>query len=107
MSTEYQLILSTIDDSNIAGEIARILVDGRFAACVNIAPSLTSIYRWQDNIEETSELLMIIKTSADKVASTMEKLKEIHPYEVPEIITINIDDFSTVVEELSEWFGSL
>lgn len=92
MSSYSRLIFSTIDDSAGARELAREMVKGRFAACVNIIPSLKSIYRWQETIEETDEILLIIKTSSDRVHAAIERLKQLHPYEVPEIIVIDIDE---------------
>lgn len=91
MSSNSRLILSTIDSPDSARKIARELVSGRFVACVNIAPSLTSIYRWKETIEEAEELLLIIKTSSDKAPAAMERLKQLHPYDVPEIIVVDIE----------------
>ena len=81
-----QIVFCTIDDSDAARRIARQLVEGRFAACVNIIDNVTSIYKWEGDLEEDQELLMVMKTSAGRLPSLIEKIQEIHPYDVPEIL---------------------
>jgi len=73
-------------------EIARYLVENKLAACVNIVQKVKSIYWWQGKIEEDSESLLIVKTSDGKVDELIEKVREIHPYTVPEIISLNIEE---------------
>lgn len=86
-----RVILSTIDNEIHAEQIARTLVGERLAACVSIIPRLTSIYRWQGVVEQEQETLMIIKTTSDKVAGAIAKIKEMHPYEVPELLSLPVD----------------
>ena len=83
--------LCTVPDREAALQIARTLVDERLAACVNVVPRVTSIYRWHGQIEENDELLLIIKT-AEQV--DLEKLKDrlltLHPYDVPELLLLPV-----------------
>jgi len=89
--TDIRLLLSTIDSAEQAGEIAETLVIERLAACVNILPAITSVYRWKNQIHRDPELLLIIKTGADSVDRLINRLRELHPYEVPEIIALPIE----------------
>jgi periplasmic divalent cation tolerance protein len=81
------VMLSTFPDEDTARRIARTLMEERLVACVNLVPGLTSIYRWQGEVQTSAEVLGIIKTGAttDRV---MARLKELHPYEVPEIVVV-------------------
>ena len=91
MSKTY-LVLSTINAYEEAERIAQILVEERLAACVNIVPKITSIYRWKNVLERAEEHLMIIKTAEDRVSTLTHRIKELHPYEVPEVIALSIED---------------
>jgi periplasmic divalent cation tolerance protein len=86
-----RLILSTAPDPATATRIAEALVQQRLAACVNIIPALTSIYRWQGAIESASELLLIIKTTTAQTEKALSVLRQLHPYEVPEGLVLPID----------------
>ena len=68
--------------------IARALVEGKLAACVNIVPSVTSVYRWKGAIETGKESTLIIKTRDDLVDALSDAIRKIHPYEVPEIVVL-------------------
>jgi len=84
------LCLVTIDDLAKASEIAGILVEERLAACVNIVPQIQSIYRWNGEICNDTERLMIIKTQKHLFERLEAVVKKMHPYEVPEIISFDI-----------------
>lgn len=86
----YQLILCTCPDAVVAERIAYHLVEQQAAACVNIVPQIKSVYRWQNTIETTQEQLLFIKTNAESYAQISQCIKMHHPYEVPEIIAIDI-----------------
>ncbi len=73
-------------------EIARYLVENKLAACVNIVQKIKSIYWWQGKIEEDAESLLIVKTSDEKMDELIEKVRAIHPYTVPEIISLKIEE---------------
>lgn len=90
MADEVFLALSTFPDIETARRIARELVTENFAACANIIPAVESIYRWQGKLEQENETLVLFKTTADRSAAFQEKLKSLHPYEVPEIIFIPV-----------------
>ncbi len=91
MSKSY-LVLSTVDTQQEAERIARHLVEERLAACVNLVPKITSIYRWKGALERATEHLMIMKTAQDRLASLTQRIKELHPYEVPEVIALSIEE---------------
>ncbi|HUV14388.1 MAG TPA: divalent-cation tolerance protein CutA [Acidobacteriota bacterium] len=91
MSNETRIILSTIDDQSKAEEIATSLVSERLASCVNILPRILSIYRWKGQIKKEPETLLIIKTRGDRVDEVISRVAEIHPYEVPEVISLPIE----------------
>lgn len=80
------IIYSTTPTSETARTIARFLVKEKLVACVHIIPKIESIYRWQGEIEETNEYVLIAKTSERNVQKTMQKIRSLHPYKVPEII---------------------
>jgi periplasmic divalent cation tolerance protein len=80
------IIYSTTDTLETARTIARSLVKEKLVACVHILPKIESIYRWQGNIEEANEYALLIKTSDRNVQRTIQKIRSLHPYEVPEIL---------------------
>ena len=82
------LVLSTFPSADKAAEIARILVDERLAACVNLVPAVQSIYRWDGAIQIESEALALIKTTEAGYSSLAARLVELHPYDVPEIVVV-------------------
>src|SRR5438552_16557996 len=86
MGEEVLLALSTFPDVETARRIARQLVTENFAACANIVSAIESIYRWKEKIETSAETLVFFKLSEDRQSSFQEKLRSLHPYEVPEII---------------------
>ena len=88
MDDEILLAFSTFPDIETARRVARELVETKFAACANIIPAVESIYRWQGKVGQGNEALVLFKTTADRSAAFQEKLKSLHPYEVPEIIFV-------------------
>ena len=86
-----RVVLVTTPDADSARVIARTLVDERLAACGNVVPGLTSIYRWQGTIEEAGEALLILKTSDERLARMSERIVELHPYDVPEVLALPIE----------------
>ena len=83
-------MLCTCPNERIAKTIATHLVQKKFAACVNIMPNITSIYRWQDKVEYDQETQLLIKTDSVKFHMVCEEIKQLHPYETPEVIALNI-----------------
>ena len=91
MAEQILLAISTFPDAEAADRIAHTLIEEKFAACANIIPTVHSIYRWKDKIETAGEVIVFFKTTLDRQAAFQEKLRSLHPYEVPEIICVNID----------------
>ena len=89
--TVVVLILTTVPAVSRADTIARSLVDERLAACVNVIPGLTSIYRWQGEREEASECLLVIKTDETRYAELERRVLELHPYTVPEVLALPVE----------------
>lgn len=86
---ELVLVLSTFPNADEAGEVAFTLVAENLAACVNIVNEVRSVYRWKDEIVSNSEVLCVIKTQRPRYAALIERLTELHPYEVPELVTLS------------------
>lgn len=91
MTTHYQIIYCTCPDFETADKIARHLVTSKLAACVNILPSVTSVYEWQGQIETAQEHLLLIKTSHIHYSTIEAEIKRLHPYELPEVIAVAIE----------------
>jgi periplasmic divalent cation tolerance protein len=92
--TATLVVLCTCPDSGTAERLAeRVVTDGH-AACVNVVPKLTSIYRWQGQLQRDHEALMIIKTTGAAYGALEQALREHHPYELPEIIAVPIEQGS-------------
>ena len=83
------IVLTTLGADADAAALARTLVDERLAACVNVLPVMTSIYRWQGKVEHDREQQVVIKTSSDRVAALQARLRELHPYELPEFLVLD------------------
>jgi periplasmic divalent cation tolerance protein len=88
----YQLILTTCPNVRSARRIARVLVEERLAACVNILPIAQSIYRWRGQVETAREFLLIIKSRGRDFPVIEKRLRRLHPYELPEIIAVPVAD---------------
>ncbi|MDH7513851.1 MAG: divalent-cation tolerance protein CutA [Clostridiales bacterium] len=86
----FILVLTTVPEEKRAQEIARALVGERLAACVTVSSACQSLYWWEDRVTEDREYVLSIKTKASLYARLEKKLKELHPYEVPEIIALPI-----------------
>lgn len=100
MSTELQIVLCTAPDRETAELIANTLVAEQLAACVNILPDVTSVYRWEGTIEHSEELLLLIKTSKAAWPMLEAQIQALHPYELPEIVAVSI---TTGESEYIQW----
>ncbi len=87
----YWTIFCTVPDKETGLKIARVLVHEGLAACVNLLPGITSVYRWQGEVQENPELLILVKTRQERYEALEARIKELHPYEVPEIIAHKIE----------------
>jgi periplasmic divalent cation tolerance protein len=92
MRKKPQIVLCTVPDRDSAEEMANILIADNLAACVNILPGIKSVYRWEDKIEQGNELLLVIKTARTAYKALQAKIVDLHPYELPEIIAVPIED---------------
>ena len=92
MAEETLVILTTWPSAESAREAARILIEARLAACANIIPGVESIYRWKDAIETSAETLVIFKATVGSYPRFEARLKELHPYEVPEVVALRPTD---------------
>jgi len=90
--TDKRLVLTTCGSLEEARRLAQALVERQLAACVNIVPQIESVYRWQGKVETAAEFLLLIKTTAGAFAALRDALIEIHSYDVPECIEIDIED---------------
>lgn len=88
---DVRLVLITTPNEGVGGDLARALVDARLAACVNVLPGLTSIYRWEGEVQEDSEALLIVKTSHAALGALVELVRRLHPYDVPECVALRPD----------------
>lgn len=95
--------LCTCPDEAVAVALGRQLVATRLAACVNLVPGLRSIYRWQGDLEEGTEVLLIIKTTTRTFAALAAAVRAAHPYELPELIAVPITHGSP---EYLAWLSS-
>jgi periplasmic divalent cation tolerance protein len=94
MAAQVLLAISTFPDVETANRIAEALVTENLAACANLFPGVHSIYRWKEKIETAGEIMVFFKTTQDRFAAFSEKLRSLHPYDVPELICIKIDSGS-------------
>lgn len=90
MPEEALVVLVTFPDAETARRIVTILVQERLAACGNLVPGIESIYRWQGAVETASEVLVLLKTENSRYEALELRLKELHPYEVPECLALSV-----------------
>jgi periplasmic divalent cation tolerance protein len=88
--TNARIVLTTSGSREEAQKIAHALVDRRLAACVNIVPQIESVYRWQGKVESATEWLLVIKTQASSFELVRDVIKELHSYELPECVMLEV-----------------
>ena len=86
----YCVVLITASTSKEADKISMALLKSKLAACVNVVPKITSSYWWKGRIEKASESLLIVKTKKSRVPKLIQKVKSVHSYTVPEVISLPI-----------------
>jgi periplasmic divalent cation tolerance protein len=91
MSKHY-LVLSTIDSKEVAEQIAHHVVEERLAACVNIISDIASVYKWKGTLERATESLLVFKSTQECLPRLIERIKDLHTYELPEVIALPIED---------------
>lgn len=85
-----QVALITAPDLEVAARLARAFVGERLAACVNLVPGVHSIYRWEGKVEDDAEVLLVVKTHATRRQALAARLRELHPYDVPELVFLDV-----------------
>ena len=101
--TDKQLFLTTAPTRDEAESIATELVSRRLAACVNLLGPVQSIYRWQGEVERNEEILLLIKSTSENAAGIAQAIRELHSYEVPELISFSIE---SGLEPYLAWIGA-
>jgi len=86
------VVLVTAPSREVAESLVRTVVEERLAACGNIVPGVVSIYRWQDEVQRDEEVLVVFKVPADVTGRLMERVVELHPYDVPEVVVLPVAD---------------
>jgi periplasmic divalent cation tolerance protein len=86
--SELRVVLVTAPDAETAAGVARSLVGERLAACVNVVSGVRSIYRWEGRVEEAAEVMLVIKTRADRCPALCARVRDLHPYDVPEVLEL-------------------
>lgn len=89
--TKYIVALTTLADEDTGVELARSLLERRLVACVNIVPGARSLYRWKGRLEDEREVVLIMKTRADRFEFLAAAVDALHPYEEPELIALGIE----------------
>jgi len=89
--TDAILVLTMLPNADAAVSVARTLVAEKLAACANILPAARSIYRWKGKVEDANEVLVLIKTRSEHFDRVRARILELHPYEVPEVLSIPVE----------------
>jgi periplasmic divalent cation tolerance protein len=89
-STEVRVVLNTAPSIEVAERIAGALVEERLAACATVVPGVVSIYRWEGALRREGEVLVVLKTTGERVKSLRSRLVELHPYDVPEVLALSV-----------------
>lgn len=102
MRSAYVIVLTTLPADADAPAFAQALVEARLAACVNLLPPMESVYRWQDAVEREHERQVVIKTTSMCVDSLWQRVRDLHPYDVPEFVVLPIVDGN---QAYLQWLG--
>jgi len=94
VSEEVQVVFVTAPDAETAARIARTLVEEHLIACANLVPGIRSIYRWEGQVADESEVLLVLKTRASRVSAVAARVKALHPYALPEVVALPVVDGS-------------
>ena len=89
--TDAILVLTMLPNADAAVGLARTLVGEKLAACANILPAARSIYRWKGNVEDANEVLVLIKTRNEHFDRVRARILELHPYEIPEVLSVPVE----------------
>ena len=94
MTDEVRVVFVTAPDPDTAAVIGRTLVEERLIACANIVPGIRSIYRWEGQVADDPEVLLVLKTRASRCAAVAARVKALHPYALPEVVALPVVDGS-------------
>jgi periplasmic divalent cation tolerance protein len=97
------VVLMTAPSQAVAEQLVTALVEERLAACGNIVPGVVSIYRWQDAVQRDAEVLVLFKTPAALAARLIERVQQLHPYDVPEAISL---EAAAVLPSYAAWVAA-
>ncbi len=89
--TDTRVVLMTVPDASVAESLAAELVQSRLAACASIVRGVTSVFWWQDEVQHAEEVLVMMKTPADRVDALIARAAELHPYDVPELLALPVE----------------
>jgi periplasmic divalent cation tolerance protein len=89
--TETRVILVTAPDREAALDLARRLVGDGLAACGNVVPGITSVFRWEGSVQEDPEALLVLKVHESRVPEIVRRIPELHPYDVPEVLVLGVE----------------
>jgi periplasmic divalent cation tolerance protein len=89
--TDAVVVLVTAPSADVAATIARAVVEERLAACGNVLPAVRSIYRWQGEVQDEAEVLLILKTQRKRFPELRDRILALHPYEVPEVLALPVE----------------
>ncbi len=99
----FRIVLSTAGSEEEGVRVAKSLVERKLCACVNLVPKIRSFYRWEGAVQDDAEVLLIIKTTQEKLQALSDHLAEIHSYDVPEMLAIAVNKGSaSYLEWLAE-----
>ena len=102
-ANKYLLVLTNMPDRDSALELAKTLVEKRLAGCVNVLDECTSVFRWEGVVQTEQEVPLLIKTHAERFDHLRQAIVALHPYELPEVIAVRLDD---ALEPYLEWVGA-
>jgi len=94
VESDFVIVLTTLPVDGDAEKLAAQLVEERLAACINILPPMQSVYRWKDAVERDGERQLVIKTARARVTELEARLRELHPYDIPEFVVLSIESGS-------------
>lgn len=106
MAEEAVVVFTTFPDQDTARRVVRTLVEERLIACGNLVPGVESIYRWKGEVETANEVFAVLKTEVSRYVTMEKRLRELHPYEVPECVMVRIaDGFPDYLRWVTESLG--
>lgn len=103
MKTEYISIFITVPNMKVANKITKFLIEKKFVACVNIIPKIKSVYWWKKKVCKSNELLLVMKSIKSNFNKIVKEVEKIHPYEVPEIVCVDITANKNYLKWIKEY----